>query len=595
MAVLRYALRTQAAWDAMSGPEQAVYAAHYTSMTTWWTTECASYDFVTNGNIKRLEVFDDQLWGLAYLNTSAGYSASNTAYPEICAAAGHEHGGVLDAGVHFAAAIGYAGVLNTNADHLHLLGVQFEALTAGNGRPIQGVATMTGLTIRRCILKTQTSPSGYGCGVYVCGTNTTFDSNIFVNCAQPFYTGFGGGVVDFTNNVTYNCQYGYSGGATTGGEVRNNAMISSVVASFTTDRTAYGVTYSNNAATDAESNTPFGSDPYLTNISTTAGVDFEDVVNSDFRVVSTSGLNAAGYNLYDGTGTQTDITGDLYPVSDAWPIGADYYVNAGADTSLDGTASSSATAAGALTTQIPIASAAISAATAQGSLSTGIPLGGAAATVTVAGGNLSAQITLAGDAIAQAIAAAGLSSQILLAGAAGGSASATGELAGSGAALGGAAGASATALGDLTVQIRLQGAAIAQAFATGALTAPTAGLGGSAQASATAAGGLTTAIPILGAAASVTDASGALTAQITLAGAAASVSQAIGSLDLALTLSGDALAQAAAAGSLTTEITLAGSALSSAAAAGTLAGGAYLPPPAFRLGRVRPESRVLVA
>lgn len=322
---------------------------------------------------------------------------------------------------------------------------------------------------------------------------------------------------------------------------------------------------------------------------------FEDEGNDDFHL-SSSDAGAKGYGA--------DLSGDAnYPFNDdidgdtrsaPWDIGADQ-VAGGADTSLDGNAAATTNAAGALSTQLPLASAALSATTAIGSLNTSIPLSGAAAAVGSVSGNLTAQITLSGDALAQAIAVAGLSTQILLGGGAQSQASATGELAGGAAALSGVAQGQTTAVGDLTIQIRLQGAALAQSSATADLTATTSGLAGNAQASASSSAALTTAIPVLGAAASVASAGGALITAIPLTGAAASVSSTIGSLDLALTLSGAALAQAAAGGVLTTQITLAGSAVSRAAASGALASGSYTLPPSWRLVRVRPETRVLAA
>jgi hypothetical protein len=247
-------------------------------------------------------------------------------------------------------------------------------------------------------------------------------------------------------------------------------------------------------------------------------------------------------------------------------------VVSGGAAALAGNAAASATAAGAITTAIPLAGASVGVATASGAISTAMPLSGQAASVSIAGGVLTAQITLSGAAMAQALASAGLSSGISLAGTATDVATATGALTTGGSGLAGNAAALTTSSASLTTQISLSGAAIAQALATAGLTTTPSGLAGNATATATASGALITAIKLAGTAQAFATGSGNLSTLIPLTGTAASVSAATGALTISSTLSGAALAQAIAAGSLSTTIRLDAHALAQAAASGSLSG-----------------------
>ena len=258
---------------------------------------------------------------------------------------------------------------------------------------------------------------------------------------------------------------------------------------------------------------------------------------------------------------------------------------------LGGNAKSQAIATGDLTTEIPLAGAAVTMSTADGTLSTSIALAGQAQAQVTATGDLTVTITLAGDALAQAVATGGLDTAVSLEGQARAQSTAIGDLTG-GTALAGDALAQAIATGSLTTQIQLAGQAIAEALASGDLTVSSGGLAGDARAQASASGSLVTQIPLAGQALAKASAGGGLSTEIPLAGVSAAQATGTGTLDVAITLAGDARADVIAQGSLTTTITLSGTALAQAFANGSLSdGAAHRRAGPGRLGIVWPEAR----
>lgn len=220
---------------------------------------------------------------------------------------------------------------------------------------------------------------------------------------------------------------------------------------------------------------------------------------------------------------------------------------------LQGAATDTATATGALTTAIPVLGAAVSVGAASGALATAIQISGAAASVSSASGIITAQITMAASAIAAAASSAALTTAIPIEGSAVGFSAAT---------------------GNVTAQIVLSGAALAQALSTGSLGGGTAELSGLAAVLAASVGSLTTQIPLSGAAASASAGTGNITTLIRLDAVAASLSTATGDLAVAITMSAAALAQAVAGGTLTAQIRLNGNAVAQALAVAALTGGA---------------------
>lgn len=238
---------------------------------------------------------------------------------------------------------------------------------------------------------------------------------------------------------------------------------------------------------------------------------------------------------------------------------------------LEGNAGAQAGGSGALTTEIPLAGAAVVITTASGALATPITLDGSAAAAATSGGALVTGITLSGAAIAQALASGGVATSILAGGNAQAQASAAAALA-TIVQLAGAAAAATQASGSLTTEPRLAAQAVAQALAGGALsTGVHLAAGASAGAEANAA--LTALVQLAGGAAGEVSAGGDLTAgggAAQLAGEAAAQALAGASLTVVIQLAGQAVAQAVAAGDLAASPGLAGAAAARAAAAGAI-------------------------
>ena len=188
-------------------------------------------------------------------------------------------------------------------------------------------------------------------------------------------------------------------------------------------------------------------------------------------------------------------------------------------------------------------------------------------TVTILG----AAAALAGDAEASALASGLLgASEVPLAGAAILTGTATGSLT-TAVQMAAQALAGGQAVGDLSTAIQLGGAAVSAVVSAGELTAQIR-LDGAALAAALASGALSTGDGLEGAAAGSALASGSLTTLIVLQGAAVGAALAAADLSTAPSgLAGAATAGAAAAGALTTQIPLSGGAQVSVIAAGTVA------------------------
>jgi hypothetical protein len=281
--------------------------------------------------------------------------------------------------------------------------------------------------------------------------------------------------------------------------------------------------------------------------------------------------------VLDGTAAvQTSASGDLS--------------TGGTAAALVGGAAAQASAAGALTTAIPVAGASLSVATGGGALSTGIPFAGVAAAVAAASasmssgaaafagnaaaaasgaGQLSTFITFSSAALAQALSSALLTTGITMTAAAVMQAAADGTL-GTAIALLGAAGGQASASGSLTAGSGLSGAAAGNTSASAALTIQIR-FAAAAFMEAAAAAGLDTAILLAGQGAGQAGASGTLSGGALFTGAAGAAALANADLTTSITLTAAALAQAIAAGGLTVEVGMAGLAAAFAGGAADMA------------------------
>jgi len=309
----------------------------------------------------------------------------------------------------------------------------------------------------------------------------------------------------------------------------------------------------------------------------------------DGTVISTKALSPTGnqweaaVNLGGGDDVQAISEGNVTERFD--------YPAVASPIDLDGSAQSSTSASGDLTTEIPLSGDAGSSNSASGALETNINLAGNADSQNIASGDLDTRIDLAGDATAESVANANLDSEITLSGSAESSSSADGQLetninlSGDASSQSGASGvldsdsslqgdaaSSSTANADLITEITLVAAALSSSTANGTLSSNI-NLSGIASSISIADGVLTTNINLSGSALSEAIASAGLASEIILDGNAQSQSSASGELSGSTSLAGDAVSSSIGSGELTVEITLAGDAISESLASADLTAG----------------------
>ena len=321
---VKHAIRTAAGWSSMSAPEQAEYAGYYESLSAWDAAQARN--LVAADEIAIAECFGDWPGGLDDQLTQGTWTVNATNYVVIRSAAGHAPTGKKPL-----SAVGITGfyikrdvnasLLSIGKDYTKLesIGVynprSSQSYTRGifvaanhvvcDGLVLEGARNQTiqldadgsrvGRKVRNCIAFVKTNCAGF----------TTYrDAEIHNNgviSLDGTGTGYSNPVPVFEtevrNNFAYNCAVSYSSGF---GHANS----------------------SNNAASDAATNTPPGSSPITTNI--VAG-DFADEANDDYSLASGSTLIGAGADL--SSSFTTDITGATRTVP--WDVGAFMYVAGG--------------------------------------------------------------------------------------------------------------------------------------------------------------------------------------------------------------------------------------------------------------------------
>lgn len=295
---------------ALSNGSPSGYVAVYNNLQTWWDTEVKDYDFVTNGNRKILEGFDD--WTTDYYEIGspqllAGTMVTNADnYALIRSAPGHRHNGTTGSGF---------GIKCTNwaenwlqeGNHTHLEDFEVVGGSSFNGLEITNAtnARLKGLLFSGSC---QHGISGLLNGHFVESCIVISSSAGSRGIANRW--GQSGGVAN--NCVTVGFNNGYY--VDSGGLTCYNCAALGINANSDFQG---AITGDYNAASD-------GTAPGANSIQDLTGSDFVDSANDDYHITQESRLATAGTNLYDGSGEQTDIDGEAWPAVGAWSIGADY-------------------------------------------------------------------------------------------------------------------------------------------------------------------------------------------------------------------------------------------------------------------------------
>lgn len=287
----------------------------YTDPQTWWDTECATYDCVTNITSPILESYNDWPAGLnkSFIDLigGAGFNRNDTYRPIWRAAPGHGHGMVSGTGFHVRSGTNYGYIIKPNSCDVEEIEFQNTATGAAANSVLLGASRC-----RFLIAKVNSSSVSYpfynitdssdlkfslavgGNAGYLTATWKTINLSCCgaVGSSIGFYSN-SNSTLNLKNCWTKDCTTGFGGGGAWGSSSNNASDESSVTAK---------------------------------SVGTIAGLsdtDFVDAANDDYHLSTTSQLIGAGANLYTD-GSDVDIDGEAWPDA-AWDIGFDYYVAAG--------------------------------------------------------------------------------------------------------------------------------------------------------------------------------------------------------------------------------------------------------------------------
>lgn len=305
---VKYAIRSAAGWASMSGAEQAEYAGYYTSLASWDAAQVRDIRAGSGSDeILIVDCFNDFVGGLSgTLAVSSAWGTSDTNRIIIRAADGHKHTGQFGTGFKMTTNSWQANLFYfTSSVYMTISGLEIDGTNSNNA-----VRKGRNVVVEDCLL----GPNLYH-GVY---DYTGVVRNTKIKVAN--YGVYGAWTS--TNLTVENCT---AIGGTTAfkGDSANITVKNSIAYLATTPYSlCSGAGSTNNAASDAATNTPPGSSPITTNIVST---DFVDAANDDYSLTSGSTLKGAGADL-SGTFT-TDILGNTRTAP--WDVGAFMYVAAG--------------------------------------------------------------------------------------------------------------------------------------------------------------------------------------------------------------------------------------------------------------------------
>jgi hypothetical protein len=277
-------------------------------------TAIADKDLVTNTTSYILEL---QAENISENGTNlTGWTTNSTYYIYIRPVTGAEHNGVVGAGPIIRKTTNFGTAFTVSAEYTVIDGIEFRHEGSINLGAALAIGTSGSQTIKNSILSNGT--------VGIQGINV---NSQIVNCLALDLTDTGfamtttanGGLIQ--NCLAYDCSTGISGVSTgTGPHIKNCCVYGASTASYSGTIDTGNST--NNAAGDASTTTPPGSNPITTNI---VPGDFEGAVSDNFHLASGSTLIAAGADL-TASGFTTDWEGDARPNGSAWDIGPDQYV-----------------------------------------------------------------------------------------------------------------------------------------------------------------------------------------------------------------------------------------------------------------------------
>jgi hypothetical protein len=277
-------------------------------------TAIADKDLVTNTKSYILELQGETI--VENGTTLTGWTTNNTYYIYIRPVSGGEHNGVVGGGPILEKQTNGGAAFNVSAQYTVINGIEFRhtGATPGAGASL----LVQNIHVENCIANAVTQ------GFVGIRNNCTVVNCLALDCTTEGYNNanFSNGLIQ--NCLAYDCLTGFSGVSSgTGPDVKNCCSYGGSTANYAGTFNTGSCT--NNAASDAATNTPPGSNPITTNIVTG---DFEAVASDNYHLSSGSTLRAAGADL-TASGYTTDWEGDARPNGSAWDVGPDQYVAAG--------------------------------------------------------------------------------------------------------------------------------------------------------------------------------------------------------------------------------------------------------------------------
>lgn len=282
----------------------------YSLLSTWEAAR--QRDLTSADEIEVAECYNDWPSGLNDAVTVSGWTTDSSRYVKICAATGHEHGGIPEAGFFLSKSTYGSDVVTVSQQYTRIEKIQVTKTGGTSGTAL--VTSADNVSISGLLLK-----SLGGCFYTGIGNNISVES-----CAALSGTlGFGFGNARSGRTISNCVASNISGNGFLSASATDVIVENCVSYNNTTNWSGtFSASSSHNATSSASDDAP-GSDS-VWNISSS---DFVDAANNDFHLASGSALIGAGVNLYS-TFT-TDIDGDTWPSSGAWDIGFDYYVASG--------------------------------------------------------------------------------------------------------------------------------------------------------------------------------------------------------------------------------------------------------------------------